>query len=281
MNRNLIGIACGLVALTTAGWAATNPPVRIALLSDLHCTRGQAEEQPLHKGRLDRVIQAINAAGVDLVLVAGDLTENGTPTEYNDLRKQLKQLKAPVWAVPGNHDVGNKIIPGKERSEKRPVTAEQIGTFKWKIGDTYFVREHAGVRVAGFNSSLLGSGLREEQAMWDRLEKKLAKPSPLPTLFLMHNPPFINQPDEKGGDYFNVEPKPRQRLLELARRSHAQAVLSGHVHKPASNRVDGILFVTSPPTAFGLPRLRQPKGWVFLTVTPAGDVQAEFRYIGD
>ena len=286
MQRTLNGrmVCAALLLIGLPAWAQTstnvpNRPARVALLSDLHVTRGTKEEQPFHQGRLERALAAVNAENVDLVLIAGDLTENGTRTEFADLRKQLQKLRAPVWYVPGNHDLGGKVVAGKKTD--KDVTPQRVDTFEWRMGSSWFSREQACVRVIGLNASLFGSGLKAENAMWQWLENELAQPAPQPTLLLMHYPPFTQKPNEPGGVYWNLEPQPRQRLLQLAHQGGVRAILSGHVHTENVLRQDGILFVTTPPVAFGLPKGRQYRGWTLLTVTPQGEVQSEFRYLVD
>ncbi|MES2464598.1 MAG: metallophosphoesterase, partial [Armatimonadota bacterium] len=58
------------------------PAARIALVSDTHTNFGTEGDQPLYRERLAKVIAAVNGAGVDVVVVAGDLSENGTPEEF-------------------------------------------------------------------------------------------------------------------------------------------------------------------------------------------------------
>jgi len=255
---------------------APNPCVRVALMSDLHIARGTREEQPFHRGRLERTIAAINAADVDLVLVAGDITEDGSRAEFADFRKLLKKFRAPVWYVPGNHDLGGKIIVGKR--DPKAVTPARVETYEWQLGPSWFCRELPALRVIGLNASLFGSGLASEARMWEFLQKALAASAPKPTFVLLHNPLYTRKANEDGGVYWNVEPKPRARLLEVIRRAGVCAVLSGHMHTEAVRRQDGILYVTTPPVAFGLPKGRQYRGWTLLSVPAQGEVQAEFRY---
>ena len=64
----------------------------------------------LHFGRHDPEIVAGLAAEIaehapDLVVVSGDFTQIGTPIEFAMARDFLRTLAAPVFAVPGNHDV--------------------------------------------------------------------------------------------------------------------------------------------------------------------------------
>jgi 3',5'-cyclic AMP phosphodiesterase CpdA len=245
-------------------------------MSDFHVTRGTRDEQPKHAPRLAKAVAAANAAGVDLVLVAGDLTEHHTEEAWNDFREQIKGFQAPVWFVPGNHDVGNKRLTGA----KGEVTFGSVVDYELKFGRSYFVREHAGVRVIGVNTALFGSGLYKENAMWRFLQRHLTKTSPLPTLVLLHHPPFVDKPDEKGGGYWNIEPDQRARLLDLLEQGGVQAVLSGHLHRPVSHQYRGIHFLTVPGVAFGLPRDKQPPGWNLLTVSQDG-IEVEFQAIAD
>jgi 3',5'-cyclic AMP phosphodiesterase CpdA len=72
--------------------------VRIVHLSDLHF------------GKHDPEVVAGLAADIashhpNLVVVSGDFTQNGTRSEFEAARVFLDTLHAPVFAVPGNHDV--------------------------------------------------------------------------------------------------------------------------------------------------------------------------------
>ena len=255
-------------------------PTRIALLSDIHIMHGtNVAAKTLHRKHLAQAIADVNAAKVDLVLLAGDLTERGTPEEVGDFRQEMRGFNGRVWFVPGNHDVGNKRIPGKTpKPNDGTVDAWRLTRFEMHWGPTFWTRERAGVRVIGINTSIIGSDFSREKKMWKMLEKQLAKPSDKPTLLLLHYPPFIKTPDEKSA-YFDLESAPRQRLLKLLKEGGVKAVLSGHTHTEIVNRNDGILYVTSPPVAYGLPKGKQKPGWTLVTVSPSGEVQTEFKYL--
>ncbi|HEY8577971.1 MAG TPA: metallophosphoesterase [Devosia sp.] len=64
----------------------------------------------LHFGHHDPVLaegfaEDINAQNPDLIVASGDFTQVGTKEEFEQARAFLDTLKAPVFAVPGNHDV--------------------------------------------------------------------------------------------------------------------------------------------------------------------------------
>ena len=274
MRRLLCGLA--MVMATAGGWAGTaadGMAARIAFLSDTHVNLRTNEPGAAYNGRLDRAIAEVNAAKVDLVLIAGDLTDGGTQQQMQLFKQKVKQLKAPVLFVPGNHDVG---IVGNGKV-KTTITRERVRLYGRTLGPNWFAREKGGVRVVGINSCLFDSGFEEEADQWKFLEKELARPHSKPTLLLGHYPLFIKSVAEPRISTWNVQPELRQRLLALVERGGVRAVLSGHLHYPITNRLDGILFLGNATTAFGLPRGMQPEGWMLLSVPRDGEVQVEFR----
>jgi alkaline phosphatase D len=245
--------------------------VRIALVSDTHTTRGTAEDQALYKGHLDQVIAQVNQAKVDVVLIAGDLTQGGKAQDREDFQTQIKGFIVPVLVVPGNHDIGNKTTPETPGT----VTTKRIEAFEQTYGPSFWSNTRFGVRIIGISSPMLGSGLPREAEQWAFLEKELARPSALPTLLLTHYPLFIKTPEEPGGVYWNIEPEPRKRLLEALKKGGVKTVLSGHLHSPLNLQADGITYITTQPVSFGLPRGKQSEGWTLITVAPDGTIRSE------
>lgn len=276
LHVQMLGLLLALLGLGQAAGAA-GAPVRVALVSDLHLCGGS--NGPVYRARLQRAIASVNDAGVDLVMVAGDLTEDGRPEQRMEFLRAIKAFQAPVFYVPGNHDVGAKIIRGKKPDRKRDVNSFRVARYEMELGPSYYVRHQAGVRVVGINGSLLDSGLHVEKRMWDFLEKELFKPCTNLTIALIHYPPYLKNVTEPGGEYWNVEPYPRARLLALLKQAHATVVLSGHLHRPIANRDNGVLFLTTHPVAFGLPEKKQPEGWTLVTIPAKGEAQYEAQFI--
>ncbi len=264
---------CGLTVPAAGTAAEPAPPLRLALVSDTHTTRGTKDDQPMYRGRFDRVIAAVNAAGVDVVVVAGDLTQNGKPEEFDDFKAQVRGFHAPVYWVPGNHDIGPKRIPDKQAGPAPARLARYVQT----MGRDFYVQPVRGVRLLAIDSQLFGSGLPEEEKMWTLLEQQLAAPGGTPALVFMHMPPFVKSADEPGGDYWNIEPAPRARLLALLKRGGVAAVLTGHLHYQLVNHYAGIPLVTTPPVSFGLPLGIAPQGWTLVTIPPGGEPTFEFK----
>lgn len=246
---------------------------RIGFLSDTHLNLRTNEPGLSYVRRADQAIAAVNDAKVDLVLVAGDLTDGGRPEQMALFKEKVKQFKAPVLFVPGNHDVG---MVGRGKVETS-ITEGRVKRFASTLGPNWFDREEGGLRVIGVDSCLFESGLPEEAEQWKFLEQALARPSPRPTFLLEHYPLFLKAVDEGEVGTWNVGPEPRRRLLALLKQGGVKTVLSGHLHYPITNRVDGILFLGNGTTAFGLPPKKQPEGWMLLQVPREGEVHFEFR----
>jgi len=77
--------------------------VLIAQLSDVHVGGGRYRRELLHAA-----IAEVNAARPDLVVVAGDLTDDGYPDQYPEAQEELAAIECSrIVLVPGNHDARN------------------------------------------------------------------------------------------------------------------------------------------------------------------------------
>ena len=206
-----------VVVSVWAGSAADGIVARIAFVSDTHINLRTNEPGLSYNRRVDQAVVEINAAKVDLVLSAGDLTDGGTREQMALFKQKVKPLKAPVLFVAGNHDVG---IVG-EGDVKTSITPEKVKRFSTELGPNWFARDAAGVRIVGINSCLFGSGFKEEEDQWKFLEEELAKPQAKPTFLLEHYPLFIKTADEPRKGTWNVQPELRQRLLSLVEQGGA------------------------------------------------------------
>ena len=73
----------------------------IVQISDLHC----ADAEQFLRGKLTRAINEINALNPDLVIVAGDLTDHGFKTEFEEAKRFIDQIRCRQKIITlGNHD---------------------------------------------------------------------------------------------------------------------------------------------------------------------------------
>jgi glycoprotein endo-alpha-1,2-mannosidase len=281
-RKSTCGIICVLVAVlasTTATFAqATRPARRIALISDPHVS-----VDPRHADyvqNFERVIDDVNAAKVDAVLLAGDLTQSGDAASMQRFAKMVKRIEPPTRWVAGNHDVGNKPVRDKPVS----LTAPRIARYEEHLGPPFYAVDLLpGLRVAGIASSLFTSDLPVEAAQWAMLERELNPSGAIDAearglLLLTHYPPFVTSADEPD-EYFNINGPARRRLMEMIERGNVTAVLSGHLHRPVSLAIGRVPLVGAPAVSFGLPRGKQGVGWSLVTIDPGGKVTAENRYV--
>ena len=71
---------------------------RLAHLSDLHFGR-------VDPAAVEGLLRSLVDARPDLVIVSGDFTQSARTGEFRAARAFLDRLPAPVFAVPGNHDL--------------------------------------------------------------------------------------------------------------------------------------------------------------------------------
>lgn len=91
--------------LPVAGWPAGTPPIRVALISDIHV---QGPDMPPE--RVARLVAQVNAQKPDLILLAGDfIGDRRLATRDYSAEETVAPLaglraRLGVWAVLGNHD---------------------------------------------------------------------------------------------------------------------------------------------------------------------------------
>ena len=81
---------------------------RIALLADVHVTPGNANDAKLRES-----IAEINGGDADVVVLAGDLTNEGSDVQLNNVKSILDALTKPLYVIPGNHELNWSQSAGK------------------------------------------------------------------------------------------------------------------------------------------------------------------------
>src|SRR2546427_1126302 len=110
-------IAVGLSANTRSAAQVT-----VAQISDTHIGDKHA---PRAAENLRKAVEMINARHPDAVILSGDIGEN--PEQWRHAREILKGLKAPLYFVPGNHDVHTHDV-----NKYREVFGKDYYTFRVK-----------------------------------------------------------------------------------------------------------------------------------------------------
>lgn len=152
------------------GASANSPSIRIALFGDAHIGMFP-NAMPVA-----RIVEKINAQGVDAVFLAGDLTYHPKPEDIPEHFAALADLNAPLFAVLGNHDVG---FPGENLTEPLMRALQEAGA--------RVVHNRAlEVEIAG--NAVIVSGASD---LWERRQDfdfSANLPEGVPVLLLTHNP---------------------------------------------------------------------------------------------
>lgn len=174
----------------------------------------------------------------DLIVITGDLVDLGRPEEYAHLRALMAPLHQRIVVIPGNHDA---------RDAMRAAFAD--GGYLPKDGDFlhFAIDGDHPLRLLGLDTLIPGQGGGELcAARLDWLADRLAEQPDVPTLVLMHHPPFvtgIGHMDDlglRGRDAF---------AAIMARHPQVRAVLCGHLHRTIHAQVGGRPALTCPSPA--------------------------------
>ena len=122
----------------------------IAHLSDLHFGKIAHEEIVPH------LVEEVNRAKVDLVVVSGDLTQRARAHEFEAAAAMLRAFAAPTLVVPGNHDVYPWWRPTSRLMQpcarfRRYVSDDLTPTFEWRPAQN---GTSGGVSVLGLNTAV-------------------------------------------------------------------------------------------------------------------------------
>ena len=210
----------------------------VAQLTDTHVTaRGR-----LASGRVDtaahlrRAVARLNALAPDAVIHSGDLADRGAPEEYDAAADILADLRAPLFAVPGNHD--------RRAPLRRFGFADAPGDFC--AGEAWV----GPLRLIGLDSSVPGAPHGElGAAQRDWLAARLAERPEAPTLAFVHHPPFATGIAHM--DAMNLADG--DALLDLlARHPQVLHLACGHVHRAVSTVARGVAASVGPSPAHAI-----------------------------
>ena len=232
-------------------------------VSDIHVgTPRSFRYQPGWRDNWVTARAQIAAIKPDFLLIAGDMTRDGCTHrfELEQIKADLDALPFPYHTIPGNHDAGDKMPVGSSPESNKlwatRVQPDYLALYRSVFGDSQWSFEHRGVRFSAFNALLAGSELPEEEAMWTWMVSQAKQPRAERQIWLMHPAMFVNTLDEPNFDpgdhlsYFNVDQPHRQRMMQTFRDTHAELVISGHLHARKQVVAEGITFQYAPSTAF-------------------------------
>ncbi len=213
----------------------------IAQITDPHVLA----EGLLFKDRIDtaawlaRAVEALNAfrPAIDAVLLTGDCVDAGDPAQYANLARVLARLRAPLFAVPGNHDSRAPFLACF------PDMARRKGTFAF----VQYAVDEFPVRLVGLDTldeGNPGGVLCATRLNW--LDRALVEAPAKPTLVFLHHPPFVTGLPDMDSQGLAA---PGALAAVLARHPQVGRIAAGHLHRAIDAPVAHAIAATAPATA--------------------------------
>lgn len=225
----------------TAQQSSVAAPFSFVQISDTHIGFHKPANEHV-TDTLQKAINAINALPVQpaFVVHTGDISHLSKPTEFDQAKQLLSQLKAPLFTLPGEHDtIGDRGKAYEEAFNQKDV---KEGLQVWDQGGIHFV---AVTNVLDFGAT--GKG-ELGQAQLDLLTKDLAaQKSDTPIVIFSHIPLYDLYPK------WGWATADSAKLLSLLSRFTSVTVLSGHIHQVIEHSEGNIRFHTAAATAYPLP----------------------------
>jgi 3',5'-cyclic-AMP phosphodiesterase len=234
----------------------------IAQISDCHIVEpgSRFADRADSADGLRRAIETIVNLPVapDLVLLTGDLVNDGTSAQYDRLLELLAEVDIPMLPIPGNHD---------DRGQLRARFPEVLpsGTADDPLD---VVHDIGPIRIVALDTTIPGRNdgdLTDRQLVW--LDEQLGRAPDRPTIVAQHHPPISSGMvwmDATSG----FAASDREAVV-IARHPQVEAVVSGHLHRSLQRRYAGTVSITCPSTA-GTLALALRSGPVEYTSEPTG-----------
>lgn len=193
--------------------------MRIFHISDLHI-RSDNKHNFQVESKLVKLEKELTS--LDLVVCTGDITDDGTETQYANALKILTPFTGRIILTPGNHDYGAAGLIYKKECVKR------FKVFKSLL--EHPKRDFYALRILDLDSNLRTSTpldfARGEVGWWDRRKIKKfgldCKANKLISLVCLHHTPFE--------EHWALQLKDQHEFLRACE-GYVDYVLVGHEHK--------------------------------------------------
>jgi outer membrane protein assembly factor BamB/predicted phosphohydrolase len=199
-----------LTALTSC--SPQSDTLKFAFLTDIHIVEGSANVE-----NLNLAVDEINLSDVDMVIVTGDITNDGSDAELNLAKSILDKLTKPSLVIPGNHETN--------WSESAGLSITEL----W--GDDRFISEVNDFILVGFSTGpymKMGDGhVKQEDIQW--LKTELASRSNQDKKLLA----FAHYPLADGLDNWTD-------VTAILNKYNCLAAFCGHGHRLGLHNFDSI-----------------------------------------
>lgn len=188
---------------------------RVVQISDLHLAADRDDGPQSPDVALDATVDAIAGGVVDLVLLTGDVADDGSPAAYRRVASIVERIGAPVLATAGNHD-----LPDELRNQFGATTRATLGGWRVVTIDTTIPGELHGRIDIG------------------QLLAELGPDGAVPTVLAMHHPPISTS----NHPWFQLHGG-ADLVAFLAARRDVRVVLTGHLHEAFHAVSGGVTYI--------------------------------------
>lgn len=248
--------------------------LRIVQISDMHLFENTDETllgvntQQSFRVLLD-LLKADEMAP-DLILLTGDLSQDGTEKSYQRLAEQVSELQIPVYCVAGNHDLTDamrQIYPYAMISMDKHIIAEN-----WQL---ILLDSNVVGKVHGY--------LDERQLTF--MEQCLKTHPKQRAIIVFHHQPvpvYCDWLDKLG--VLNAE----EFWQVAAKYPQIHTILFGHVHQQYEGNKNGIALYSTPSTCIQFKRKsaefaleKIPPAYRIIELYANGELRTQVRYAKD
>lgn len=209
-------------------------PIRIIQISDIHvfANREAALLGVKTQESFDAVAALLQREKMDLIILSGDLSQDGSEDSYTYVANKLKEFNVPIYCVPGNHDdakIMAHVYPRETISNHKHIVLKN-----WHI---ILLNSQVPGAVHGY---LDAAELKYLQHCLQTYPEHHA-------IVLFHHQPVLIHC--KWLD--NIGLKNAEELWQLlASYPKVNSVIYGHIHQVNEQTVNGIKCYSAPATCF-------------------------------
>ncbi|MHB1905416.1 MAG: metallophosphoesterase [Acidimicrobiales bacterium] len=212
-------------------------------LSDLHLTRAGALAGGIDPGaNLASALSRMEAEGLfpDVVVLTGDLANEGDEASYRDLAAALAASRATASArivyVPGNHD------------RRGPFRSVLLGEAP-EEGPINQVAWHGGLRLVALDSTVPGEdyGRLDDETLGFLLDA-LGEPAPEGSIVMLHHPPQLSPVAAMAA----LRLANGDDLARVIEGTDVRAVICGHYHYAGMGGLGSVPVWAGPATSFAV-----------------------------
>lgn len=185
------------------------------------------------------------------ILILGDMVNDGTRKEYDELARLIEGAPAPIFTVPGNHDI---------RGNGAGHYSQMFGMYyhSFDVGNTHFIMLD---NARGY--------IDKEQMEW--LRQDLKQSNTTSNLVFMHMPPFDPRP---GSDHAMTDEVNARDLISIFEQFHVDMVFSAHIHSYFDVTRNGVRYMITG--GGGAPPVKDTPGYHYVLATIShGNVTTE------